>query len=100
MAMDVIEKFIVSGSITGKVVDRYVRKVGEYEVVVCTLEKFYLRSSRTTLTVTIDNFEGVTKVHAVGSGGAEGILPIDWGAGRSFVASVETALRYHIVEVE
>ena len=40
-------------------------------------------SNRASLTVTIDNFDGKTKVHAVASGGSEGVFfRFDWGAGR------------------
>ncbi|MCZ2260363.1 DUF6054 family protein [Sporosarcina sp. G11-34] len=98
-AMDLIKKSIIKGSVTGKIVDSYAREIGDYEVFVFILEKFYMRASRASLTVTIDNFEDVTKVHAVASGGSEGILPIDWGAGKSFVRIVENTLRpYLIVE--
>ncbi len=98
-AMDVIEAFVVTGSISGTLVDRYVRRFGEQEVHVVVLEKYYMRSSnRASLTVTIDNFEGQTKVHAVASGGSEGMfLRFDWGAGNNFANSVESALGSYIV---
>ncbi len=98
-AMDVIETFVVTGSISGTLVDRYVRRIGEHEVHVVVLEKYYMRSSnRASLTVTIDNFEGQTKVHAVASGGSEGMfMRFDWGAGNNFANSVESALGSYIV---
>ncbi len=98
-AMDAIETFVVSGSISGTLVDRYVRRLGEQEIHVVVLEKYYMRSNnRTSLTVTIDNLDGQTKVHAVASGGSEGIfMRFDWGAGNNFANSVETALRTYIV---
>ena len=98
-AMDVIETFVVEGSISGTLVDRYVRRLGEHEVHVIVLEKYYMRSSnRASLSVTIDNFDGQTKVHAVASGGSEGVfMRFDWGAGRNFANSVESALESYIV---
>jgi hypothetical protein len=98
-AMDVIETFVVEGSISGTLVDRYVRRLGEHEVRVIVLEKYYMRSSnRASLSVTIDNFDGQTKVHAVASGGSEGVfMRFDWGAGKNFANSVESALESYIV---
>jgi hypothetical protein len=98
-AMDVIETFVVEGSISGTLVDRYVRRLGEHEVHVIVLEKYYMRSSnRASLSVTIDNFDGQTKVHAVASGGSEGVfMRFDWGAGKNFANSVESALESYIV---
>ncbi|MBO0602089.1 hypothetical protein I2483_10475 [Sporosarcina sp. E16_3] len=63
------------------------------------LEKYYMRSSnRASLTVTIDNLEGQTKVHAVASGSSEGMfMRFDWGAGNNFANSVESALGSYIV---
>lgn len=99
-AMSVIESHVVGGSISGTLVDRYVRQVGEYEVHVMVLEKYYMRSSnRASLTVTIDDFGEDTKVHVVASGGSEGVFfRFDWGAGNSFANSVETALGSSIID--
>jgi len=98
-AMDAIEKFVVGGSISGTLVDRYVRRLGEHEIHVVVLEKYYMRSSnRASLTVTLDNLGGQTKVHAVASGGSEGMfMRFDWGAGNNFANSVESALGSYIV---
>ena len=98
-AMNVIETFVVTGSISGTLVDRYVRRIGEHEIHVVVLEKYYMRSSnRASLTVTIDNLEGQTKVHAVASGSSEGMfMRFDWGAGNNFANSVESALGSYIV---
>ena len=83
-ALDAIETHVVRGSISGTLVDRYVRRVGEQVVHVIILEKYYMRSkNRATLTVTVDNFDGETKVHAVASGGSEGVFfRFDWGSGK------------------
>jgi len=98
-AMDAIEKFVVGGSISGTLVDRYVRRLGEHEIHVVVLEKYYMRSgNRASLTVTLDNLGGQTKVHAVASGGSEGMfMRFDWGAGNNFANSVESALGSYIV---
>lgn len=98
-AMGMIETYVVGRSVSGTLVDRYARRVGAHEIHVVVLEKYYMRSgNRASLTVTIDNFEGETKVHAVASGGSEGVfLPFDWGAGKNFANIVETALLRYIV---
>lgn len=98
-AMDIITEAVVGGSMTGQIIDEYERSVGDYKVYVFILEKYYMRSSnRASLTVTLDNFDGKTKVHVVASGSGEGaFLRFDWGAGKSFSASVENALAHYIV---
>lgn len=84
---------------TGKLIDHYERVSGEHQLVVFVLEKFFMRTSnRSSMTVTIDNFDGTTKVHAVASGSSESpFFRFDWGAGTSFANSVENALANHIV---
>ncbi|WP_318617858.1 DUF6054 family protein [Sporosarcina sp. YIM B06819] len=101
-AMDVIQSYVVGRSISGTLVDRYVRQVGEHGLHVIVLEKYYMRSSnRASLTVTIDNFDGATKVHAVASGGSEGVFfRFDWGAGNNFANGVETALESYLMGVD
>ncbi|WP_144510508.1 DUF6054 family protein [Bacillus sp. FJAT-22090] len=98
-ALDILQHHIVQGSISGTIVDVYERVVGERQVVVCVLEKYYMRTSnRASLTITLDNLENNTKVHAAASGGGSGaFLRFDWGAGESFVSSVENALGGFIV---
>ncbi|MBK3494576.1 hypothetical protein JFL43_06855 [Viridibacillus sp. YIM B01967] len=98
--LDLIQTHIVDGSFSGKVIDVYERIVGNQQLVVCIIEKYYMRSSnRASLTITVDNLEGKTKVHAVASGGGEGaFFRFDWGAGNSFVNSVVRALEEYIIE--
>ncbi|MEK4484139.1 DUF6054 family protein [Psychrobacillus sp. FSL H8-0484] len=98
-AIDIFQNSLIQGSISGAVVDVYERVVGEHQVVVCVLEKYYMRSSnRTSLTITIDNLENKTKVHAVASGGGQGVfLRFDWGAGGSFVNTVEKVLGKYMI---
>ncbi|WHY78349.1 DUF6054 family protein [Neobacillus sp. WH10] len=89
-ASDKVEEEIVNGSISGTLIDRYHRSIGNIELIVLVLEKYYYRSgNRGSMTVTIDNFEGATKVHAAASGTAQGaIFRFDWGAGNSCINSV------------
>lgn len=93
-AGDQVEQAIIKGSISGTLIDRYYRSNGEVEIIVLVLEKYYVRSSnRGSITVTIDNLDGATKVHAAASGTAQGaIFRFDWGAGNSFLNSVINAL--------
>ncbi|MBB4825093.1 hypothetical protein HNO89_002322 [Sporosarcina luteola] len=96
-ARDLIENEILQRNISGTLVDSYVRQVGEYEMHVLILEKYYMRSSnRASVTSTIDNFDGVTTVHVVAAGSSEGVFfRFDWGAGSDFANSVARALAPH-----
>lgn len=98
-AMNKIQDGVIGGSVTGKLIDSYERISGNHQVVVFVLEKFFMRTSnRSSMTVTIDNFDGTTKVHAVASGSSESpFFRFDWGAGDSFANSVENALAKHII---
>lgn len=72
-AGSLISKAIVAGSISGTFIDQYERIYGDKQVYVIVLEKFYYRTSnRASMTVTIDNLEGITVVHAVASGSSGG----------------------------
>lgn len=96
----IIIEDIVEGSISGTLIDEYRRAWNGKEIVVIVLEKFYYRTSnRASMTVTIDNFGGVTTVHAVASGSSQGaFFRFDWGAGGSFIESVKNALHVHLLE--
>lgn len=96
-AGDIIAKAIVEENTTGTLIDHYIRNCGEQQVVVIVLEKYFLRTSnRASMTVTIDNLDGSTIVHAVASGSSQGAFSrFDWGAGNSFVNSIrQSLLRY------
>jgi hypothetical protein len=99
-ASNKVEQAIVNGSISGTLIDRYHRSIGDREIIVLVLEKFYFRSNnRGSMTVTIDNFEAETKVHAAASGtGSGAIFRFDWGAGNSFINSVLDTLEPYKVE--
>lgn len=91
---EIINHEIVDGSITGELIDNYVIH-GEHGsmCIVSVYDKHYYRAgNRLTLTVVIDNMEGVTKVHCISGGGGEGLFRFDWGASESFEYCVENAL--------
>lgn len=98
-AVEIIESEILRGSISGTLVDHYARTVESSEVHVLIMEKYYMRSNnRASITATIDNFEGETRVHVVAAGSSEGMFfRFDWGAGNSFATSVERALENYII---
>ena len=91
---DLIYNAIVDGSITGELLDHYtIQGPNGLECVVMVYEKHYWRAgNRLTLTVTIDNMSGRTRVHTTGGGGGEGLFRFDWGAAHSFEGVVEGAL--------
>ncbi len=92
-AASIIRQTVEDGSITGELIDRYDRQAGEYRCIVLVFEKHYYRvGQRLTLTVTIDNLSGTTRIHTVGGGGGEGLFGFDWGAAESFETSVLRAL--------
>ncbi|MDN4606393.1 DUF6054 family protein [Sporosarcina highlanderae] len=98
-AANTIESEILRGSISGTLVDHYVRTTGSAEVHVLIMEKYYMRSNnRASVTATIDNFDGSTRVHVVAAGSSEGVFfRFDWGAGNSFATSVERSLEQYII---
>lgn len=91
---DLIHSAIVDGSITGELLDHYVLQgPNGLQCAVMVYEKHYWRAgNRLTLTVTIDNLSGRTRVHTIGGGGGEGLLRFDWGAAESFEGVVQDAL--------
>ncbi|NRD79865.1 hypothetical protein HPT25_21240 [Bacillus sp. BRMEA1] len=72
----------------------------EKEISILVFEKFFFRTGNTaSLTVTVDNFGGVTVVKCISSGNGDGILDIDWGVGKSFIKQIRKKLDSHIIEV-
>ena len=71
---ELIHSAIVDGSVTGELLDRYeVQSPDGLKCLVMVYEKHYWRAgNRLTLTVTIDNMSGRTRVHTVGGGGERG----------------------------
>ena len=91
---ELIHSAIVDGSVTGELLDRYeVQSPDGLKCLLMVYEKHYWRAgNRLTLTVTIDNMSGRTRVHTVGGGGGEGLFRFDWGASQSFEGVVQDAL--------
>lgn len=98
-AMQRIDEMIVKGSITGEQIDSYTANAGGGgQCAVLIYEKHYWRAgNRLTLTVTLDNFEGKTRLHYVSGGGGEGLFRFDWGAADSFEHFLLDGLRDVIV---
>ncbi|XZF74944.1 DUF6054 family protein [Bacillus sp. AL-1R] len=72
----------------------------EKEIAILVFQKFFLRNNSTaTLTVTIDNFNGVTYVKCISSGNGEGMFDIGWGAGKSFIKPIRLRLAANILEI-
>lgn len=92
--VNAVDNEVVSGSITGEKIDEHICSMGDgREVRVVVYEKHYFRAeNRLTLTMTVDNINGYTRVHAVGGGGGQGLFKFDWGASSSFADSIENAL--------
>lgn len=99
-AIDLIDKQVINGSITGEKIDEYVSDMGNgTKLTVSIYEKLYYRvSNRLTLTVIADNLCGKTHIHAVGGGGSQGLLRFDWGASGSFEDTVMDALYKYVIE--
>jgi len=62
-------------------------------------EKYYMRnSSRAMLTVTINDFEGVTEVTSIAGGASQGmIFKFDWGASDEFAGSIKRLFEGYIL---
>ncbi|MET3576507.1 DUF6054 family protein [Bhargavaea ullalensis] len=100
-AADLVREAI-SSSVSGRLVDQYVRTHGAQDMVVLIMEKYFMRTNnRATLTLVADNFDGKTKVRLTGSGGGEGaFLRFDWGAGANFSETGERALLPYKIELD
>ncbi len=95
-----ISRHIIDGSISGELIDDYIINCGNGHICrVMVYEKYYYRvSNRLTLTVTIDNADGRTRVHYISGGGGNGtFFRFDWGSSDSFSNCVYEALRKHIL---
>ncbi len=87
--IDKLDKGIKRESVTGEKIDYYVITGDEDRgAVLLVYEKYYSRvNNRVTLTITVDNLEGTTKVHCIGGGSSQGIFfKNDWGASSNFTA--------------
>lgn len=99
-AIDLIDKQVINGSITGEKIDEYVSDMGNgTKLVVSVYEKHYYRAgNRLTLTVISDNLRGKTHIHTISGGGGQGLLRFDWGASGSFEDTVMDALYKYVIE--
>ncbi len=87
---------IANSGLSAKLIDRYrIRTPEGRQAEILVFEKYFMRTSnRASLTVTVDNLQNGTRVHAAASGGGKDTLfSFDWGAGGSFEQSVEDSLR-------
>ncbi len=89
-AAERIHQTIIGGSVTGEAIDRcQLNGQGGTVCLVSVYEKHYWRAgNRLTLTVTVDNLQGPTRIHLVSGGGGEGLFRFDWGASKSFESSI------------
>ena len=80
--------------LTGEEIDAYaITHPSGGRCIVLVFEKHYYRAgNRLTLTVTLDDFTGRTRVHCASGGGGEGLFRFDWGAAESFEGVVHDAL--------
>ena len=99
-AIDLIDKQVINGSITGEKIDEYVSDMGNgTTLTVSVYEKHYYRAgNRLTLTVVADNLRGKTHIHVGSGGGGQGLLRFDWGASGSFEDTVMDALYKYVIE--
>lgn len=95
-----ITETIVNGSITGELIDSYTRDAQNgTSVTTLVFDKHYYRvGNRLTLTITIDDFEGKTHIHAVGGGGGEALFRWDAGAAESFEDCIYDAIYKYIIK--
>jgi len=68
--------------------------------IIVIYEKYFMRnSSRASLVVTINNFNGVTEIESISSGSSQGmIFNFDWGAGDQFANSVKNLFESYIMD--
>lgn len=101
IAVEYLDRGIVDGSFSGERIDCHIPyKNGDTVCIVVVYEKFYYRAgNRLTLTVTLDNFRGVTHVHSIGGGGGnDAWFSFDWGASRAFTDAAYDILGEYSVE--
>lgn len=98
-AAERIEKRILGDSVSGELIDKYEIAGSEGKVLVMVFEKFYYRAgNRLTLTLTIDDYQGESRIHYVGGGGGTGsFIKFDWGAAEAFENSIEFILHDYII---
>ncbi len=99
-AADKIFRTVVDGTFSGELLDHYRIESQAGEVQVLLFEKYYYRvRNRMTLTVTLDNMSGRTRVHSASGGGGNGLFSgFDRGASENFSSAAFDALYDHIIK--
>lgn len=98
-AADYLRQYVENSGITSECVADYRNQTPDgHATVFMVFEKYMMRnSSRTSLSVMIENLGGETVVVASGSGGGEmALFKFDWGAGKNLQNLVVGALREFI----
>lgn len=97
--VELLDNGIVEGSITGERVDYHIVKVDNTRatIVVVYEKHFYRAGNRLTLTVCINNVDGITHIHSIGAGGGEGLFKFDWGASDKFTNAPREILGKYII---
>jgi hypothetical protein len=93
-ARETAEKAVVGRSWTGELIDEYsVALPDGHRFVQLVYEKYYLRLGNSlTLTVTLDDVTGKTRVHCIGGGGKGAFLSDDFDTAEDFELVVADAL--------
>ena len=93
-ASNLVSQAVVHNSFSGTLAGSYqLDAPGGKRCVVMVFEKYYMRtSSYATLSVTLDDFMGPTRVTYIASGGSQSLINFDWGVSQSFERVVENAL--------
>ncbi len=73
---------------------------GDMTSIIVVYEKYFMRnSSRAALTVTMNDFNGVTEIESISAGSSQGmIFNFDWGAGDKFANSVKNLFEDYIID--
>ena len=94
-AADHLENEVPQSAFSAELLERYSLDATDGKsCVVMVFEKYYMRnSSRISLTVSVDDLGGATRVCATASGGGQStFFSFDWGAGENFVDTIADIL--------
>lgn len=97
-----LSKGISRDSVTSERIDYHIISGNEDNgAVLLVYEKYFARvSNKITLTIVVDNLEGVTKVHSIGGGASQSMFfNIDWGASDSFTSLPRNILSQNITYI-
>lgn len=86
-----LENEIVNSSASSKLVKKYMLYAPDGKTcAIMIFEKYYMRNeSRISLTISVDDLAGTTRVCATTSGGGQGALfSFDWGAGKNYIKTI------------